>query len=207
MAKTAERMTPLDYAAYRGVSKQIVNRHIKAGRLPKKGKDGKLDVAKADDAWSKNVRINLSNAKHAAASGGKPSAGGRDDDDEYLKDGAEPTRNAVALARGEQTDGPVTIMDAQFAHELIKIDERRTKLEALQGKLISREAAKARFFEVSRRFRDDLMDWVTPTAETMAAELSKALGVAVDPHLVHAQLDRHARTYLDRAARTKPELD
>lgn len=78
METQAVKMTQVEYAAHRGVSKQAVNKRIKAGKLPVLP-DGKIDAAAADLVWGENTeRVNTPD--EALPTGGprapSPDAGG-----------------------------------------------------------------------------------------------------------------------------------
>jgi len=119
---------------------------------------------------------------------------GRKDDNDAI------SQAALALARGDRPSEGLKMADAQLAHELIKIDERRTDVVRKQGELVARAPMNALFFERSRSFRDGLMEWSQSTAPLLADELSAGREEPIPAHDVTVALERHVRKFLARIA-------
>ena len=193
----ARRMTAQEYAEYRGVSKQIVNRHIAKGRLPKKDGEGLIDVAAADAAWSTNVRSNPSNVKAAAKRqpdgpleaqphGGAIQRGKAPQD-------VTPSPNALRLAVGEKAEDfevAPTPVDVQVAEGLVKIRQRLTDAREREGELIERAPVEAKVFELARKMRNACEAWPHRYDAIIAAELG------VPAHKVRVCLERHIKSLL-----------
>lgn len=89
------RISPTEYARRKGIANQYIFKLIKEGRL-KKGKDGKLDEAKADAAIAATSEPSRADLKKHAASGN--GHGGRIYE-AYTKSRAEEKEYAARLKR------------------------------------------------------------------------------------------------------------
>jgi len=207
-AKTSDRMTPAQYAGHRGVSKQIVNRHIANHRLPKKNDDGMFDVAAADKAWAENVRSNSSNMKAAAKIAAAPEADTRTHDERLAEHVAAnkrkaapqdstPSVNAVLLASGvrpEDLPAPPTPVDIQSGEGLLNIRRKDFEQRVEEGFYVERIPVENKVFEFALKVRNAGDNWVTRNYATIAAELG------VSQHKVRLCLERHFREYHETLA-------
>jgi hypothetical protein len=96
--------------------------------------------------------------------------------------------------------GAMTFMQARTANEILKAQERRVRLQRINGELIDRAKAVAQVFKLARDERDA---WVNPPARVaalMAAELE------VDTHKLHTVLERCVRDHLAELAEIRSSL-
>ena len=92
------------------------------------------------------------------------------------------------------------LLQAKIDHEVLKVQERRSRLEQMRGKLVDRDRATALVFRLAREERDSWVTWPTRVAALMAAELG------IDPAAMQISLERHVREHLEELAEIKPEF-
>ena len=192
------------YARHRGVAENAVRKAIASGRIELEP-DGTIDVAKADQAWTRRTdpaqqrppRRDKESAPTAA-----PAAEPRSS--------AEPTKPVPAAAveavrdtlreAGEPPSAGMNYVTARTANEVIKAQERRLRLGKLKGELIDRAKATMTVFTLARRERDSWVQWPARVAALIASELG------VDAHLTETVLDKHVRQHLAELSDIRVEL-
>ena len=94
----------------------------------------------------------------------------------------------------------MTFLQARTANEVLKAQERRVRLQRMKGELVDRAKAVAQVFRLARDERDAWVNWPARVVAMIAAELE------VDPHQLHAVLERHVRDHLTELAEVRPNL-
>ena len=193
MARTSNR----ELARQLGISETAVRRAEKAGRIRREA-DGSWDPAKVQAAWSDNT----DHAQQRPARSGKPKGKHRP-----LKPVPEAALGAVRDTLREHGEPiaagsgqAMTFMQARTANEVLKAQERRLRLQQMKGELVDRAKAVAQVFRLARDERDAWVNWPARVAAVMAAELE------VDPHHLHAVLERQVREHLAELAEVRPSL-
>jgi hypothetical protein len=175
-----------ELARHLGVSETAIRRAERAGRIRREA-DGGWDVARVKAAWAGNTDPAQQRPKQRAMKPVPEAAVGAVR--ETLREHGEP----VAA-------GGMTFMQARTANEVLKAQERRLRLQRLKGELVDRAKAVAQVFKLARDERDAWVNWPARVAAMIAAELE------VDPHQVHAVLERHVREHLGELADVRPNL-
>jgi hypothetical protein len=93
-----------------------------------------------------------------------------------------------------------TFPQAKTANEVLKVQERRIRLQKLKGELIDRARALSLVFRLARQDRDIWVNWPAHAAALMAADLG------VEPAAMQKVLEKHVRAQLDDLAELKPDL-
>jgi hypothetical protein len=136
-------MTQAEYARYRGVSPQAINKQVKAQKIPLRP-NGKIDVAAADRALGETrERVTL-----------------RDDVD-------EPPRAAQVMAAPEAPG----LTKAKTATEIYKAKLARLDYEKKTGELISAAAATREWARVLSKVVSDTETFLFTTLARETAEL------------------------------------
>jgi hypothetical protein len=195
MATTSNR----ELARQLGVSETAVRRAEKAGRI-KREPDGAWDLAGVKAAWANNTDQAQQRQSPAAGPRGGRSAVKR----RALKPVPEAALGAVRdtlRENGESVSaGGMTFIQARTANEVLKAQERRVRLQRMNGELVDRAKAVAQVFKLARDERDAWVNWPARVAAMIAAEIE------VDPHRVHTVLERHVRDHLAELAEVRPSL-
>jgi hypothetical protein len=182
-----------------GVSETAVRRAEKAGRI-KREPDGAWDLAGVKAAWANNTDQAQQRQSPAAGPRGGRSAVKR----RALKPVLEAALGAVRdtlRENGESVSaGGMTFIQARTANEVLKAQERRVRLQRMNGELVDRAKAVAQVFKLARDERDAWVNWPARVAAMIAAEIE------VDPHRVHTVLERHVRDHLAELAEVRPSL-
>jgi hypothetical protein len=169
-----------------GVSETAVRRAEKAGRIQREA-DGAWDLARVKALWARNTDRAQQRRQHGAMRPVPEAALGAVR--ETLREHGEP----VAA-------GGMSFMQARTANEVLKAQERRVRLQRMKGELVDRAKAVAQVFRLARDERDAWVNWPARVAAMIAAELE------VDPHQLHAVLERHVRDHLAELAEVRPNL-
>ena len=189
------------YARHRGVAENAVRKAIASGRIELEP-DGTIDVAKADQAWTRRTdpaqqRPPRMDNEAAPAAAPQSSA-------EPIKPvpaaAVEAVRDTLREAGEPPTAGGMNYVTARTANEVIKAQERRLRLGKLKGELIDRAKATTTVFTLARRERDSWVQWPARVAALIAAELG------VDAHLTETVLDKHVRQHLAELSDIRVEL-
>jgi hypothetical protein len=90
--------------------------------------------------------------------------------------------------------GAITYLQARTAHEVLKAQERRMRMQKQRGELIDRARAVDLVFRLARQERDAWLGWPARIAAQMAAELNAG------PHAIQQLLERHVREHLEELA-------
>jgi hypothetical protein len=189
------------YARHRGVAENAVRKAIAAGRIELEP-DGTIDVAKADQAWTRRTdpaqqRPPRMDNEAAPAAAPRSSA-------EPIKPvpaaAVEAVRDTLREAGEPPTAGGMNYVTARTANEVIKAQERRLRLGKLKGELIDRAKATTTVFTLARRERDSWVQWPARVAALIAAELG------IDAHLTETVLDKHVRQHLAELSDIRVEL-
>jgi hypothetical protein len=190
-----------------GVSETAVRRAARAGRI-KREADGSWDPAKVKAAWSDNTDQAQQRSRARQRSAGLGRAA--------LRPVPEVAVGAVRETLREHGEpvsaGGMTFMQARTANEVLKVQERRLRLQQMKGELVDRAKAVAQVFRLAREERDAWVNWPARVAAIMAAELSASCSdatgeaVQVDQHRLHTVLERHVREHLAELAEIRPSL-
>jgi hypothetical protein len=180
-----------------GVSETAVRRAEKAGRIQRQP-DGAWDLARVRVAWAGNTDAAQQRTAPSAADGARRAARNA------VKPVPEAALGAVRDTLREHGEpiaaGAMTFMQARTANEVLKAQERRVRLQRMKGELVDRAKAVAQVFRLARDERDAWVNWPARVAAMIAAELE------VDPHQLHAVLERHVRDHLAELAEVRPNL-
>lgn len=169
------------YARHRGVSPAAVRKALEYGRITKQA-DGTIDPVRADRDWAANTLPRDGEGK-----------------------GAVPVEalDAVHAVLPDLADidlQGMTLVEIRTANEILKVHERKLKLEKLRGGLIDRNKALAMALSLARQTRDAWANWPVRVAVSMANELG------VDVHAAEIWLDKHVRAHLAEMAEIEINL-
>ncbi len=190
-------MSERQYAAHVGLSRGAIQKAKAAGRLVLH-EDGSIDAAASDRLRAETT--DPSKTRKAPAP--------------KLKPVPEAAVSAVGDTLREQgmaapvTGGGTTFLQAKTAHEVLKTQERRIRLQKLKGELVDRARAETLMFRLARDERDAWVTWPARVAALMASELTAALGDACEVEAAQMQkvLEAHVRAQLDSLAEIRPGL-
>ena len=194
-------MSERHYAAHVGLSRGAIQKAKAAGRLVLH-EDGSIDAAASDKRRAETT--DPSKTKKAAAPKLKPVP-------EAAVSAVGDTLKEQGLA-ASATGGGTTFLQAKTAHEVLKAQERRIRLQKLKGELIERARALALVFRLARDERDAWVNWPARAAALMAAELSAASSdatgqqITVEPAAMQKVLEKHVRAHLDELAEVRPDF-
>jgi hypothetical protein len=180
-------MSERQYAAHAGLSRGAIQKAKAAGRLVLHA-DGSIN-ATASDAKRKGA---TDPSKQRPTSG--PSAKLKPVPDAALTAIGDTLRESGQAPPG--TGSGTTFLQAKTAHEVLKAQERRLRLDKMKGELIDRGKATALVFKLAREERDSWVNWPARVAALIAAEL------AVDAGAV----ETHVRAHLDELAGIRPQF-
>jgi len=96
--------------------------------------------------------------------------------------------------------GQVSFLRARVAHDVIKAQTAKVRLQKMKGDLVDRNRTVAAVFDLARRERDSWLNQPLRVAASMAAELS------VEAHRMELVLDRELRAHLAEMAEVKLEF-
>jgi hypothetical protein len=190
-------MSERQYAAHVGLSRGAIQKAKASGRLVLHA-DGSIDAAASD-----KLRAETTDPSKTR----KPPA-------PKLKPVPEAAVAAVGDTLREQglsapaVGGGTTFLQAKTAHEVLKAQERRIRLQKLKGELVDRARAETLMFRLARDERDAWVTWPARVAALMASELTAALGDACEVEAAQMQkvLEAHVRAQLDSLAEIRPGL-
>ncbi|MFC3118871.1 hypothetical protein [Jhaorihella thermophila] len=183
-------MSERQYAAHCGLSRGAIQKAKAAGRLVLH-EDGSID-AEASDA----LRAQTTD----------PSKTRKAPKEQRLKPVPEAAVSAVGDTLREQglaapaTGGGTTFLQAKTAHEVLKAQERRIRLQKLKGELVDRARAETLVFRLAREERDAWVNWPARVAALMAAELG------ADTAAMQKVLEAHVRAHLEELAQPRIAL-
>lgn len=184
-------MSERQYAAHAGLSRGAIQKAKVAGRLVLHT-DGSIDAA-ASDAQRK-VATDPSKQRQTVAV--PPTL--KPVPDAALTAVRDTLRDNGLPAPG--TGSSTTFLQAKTAHEVLKAQERRLRLDKMKGELIDRGKATALVFKLAREERDAWVNWPARVAALVAAEL------AVDAGAVQKALETHVRAQLDDLSGIRPQF-
>ncbi|MFN3314697.1 MAG: hypothetical protein ACK46Q_14700, partial [Hyphomonas sp.] len=117
------------------------------------------------------------------------------------------TRRAYGLSAPAVSRG-TTYLQAKTAHEVMKAQERRYRLQRMKGDLIDRARAERLVFRLAREEREAWVTWPARVAAMMAAELQAEIGDGnrVEAALMQKVLETHVRAQLDSLAEVRTGL-
>ncbi len=194
------------YARHRGVAENAVRKAIAAGRIELEP-DGTIDVAKADQAWTRRTDPGQQRPQTKRNEWPSPAAGraaatqsSADEVKPVPAAAVEAVRDRLREADEPPPAGGMNYVTARTANEVIKAQERRLRLGKLKGELIDRAKATTTVFTLARRERDSWVQWPARVAALIAAELG------VDAHLMETVLDKHVRQHLAELSDIRVEL-
>jgi hypothetical protein len=190
-------MSERQYAAHVGLSRGAIQKAKASGRLVLHA-DGSIDAAASDKRRAETTDPSKTR---------KPPA-------PKLKPVPEAAVAAVGDTLREQglsapaVGGGTTFLQAKTAHEVLKAQERRIRLQKLKGELVDRARAETLMFRLARDERDAWVTWPARVAALMASELTAALGDACEVEAAQMQkvLEAHVRAQLDSLAKVRPGL-
>lgn len=186
-----EGMSERQYAAHAGLSRGAIQKAKAAGRLVLHA-DGSINAA-ASDARRKAA---TDPSKQRSASGTTPKL--KPVPDAAVSAVSDTLRDNGLPAPG--TGSGTTFLQARTAHEVLKAQERRLRLDKMKGELIDRGKATALVFKLAREERDAWVNWPARVAALIAAEL------AVDAGAVQKALEAHVRAHLDELIGIRPQF-
>jgi hypothetical protein len=186
-----EGMSERQYATHAGLSRGAIQKVKTAGRLVLHD-DGSINAG-ASDAKRKGA---TDPSKQRVAAG--TSAKLKPVPDAALTTVGDTLRESGLPAPG--TGSGTTFLQAKTAHEVLKAQERRLRLDKMKGELIDRGKATALVFKLAREERDAWVNWPARVAALIAAEL------AVDAAAMQKALETHVRAHLDELAGVRPQF-
>jgi hypothetical protein len=168
-----------EYARHARVSRGCVQKARSSGRLiiyP----DGSIDAAASDVRRAQATDPAKQRGRHAMTA--RPVPG--------------ETVDAVPgdLGLPASGAGATTYLQARTAHEVLKVQERRLRLQQLKGELVDRARAVDLVFRLARQERDAWLGWPARITTQMAADLG------VSPHAMQTVLEAHVRQHLEELA-------
>ncbi|WP_426954128.1 hypothetical protein [Muricoccus radiodurans] len=101
-----------------------------------------------------------------------------------------PGSTSIPTGEGSMPRTGTTFSDARTAHEILKAQERRLRLDERRGKLIDKARALLLVHRLAREERDAILAWPARVAAELAAELG------VDPHRLQTLMDSRLRQHL-----------
>jgi hypothetical protein len=180
-------MSERKYAARIGLSRSGVLKARATGRLVI-NEDGTIDPEASDERYV--AATDPAQSRRGSASGRKPvNAADVTAVSEALR---EDGISAPSSGRG------ATFLQARTAHEVLKAQERRVKLQQLKSQLVDRSRATALVYRLAREERDAWATWPARVAAEIAAE------VGVDVDRLQRALERRVREQL--ASLSEPRL-
>ncbi|MBI3674077.1 MAG: hypothetical protein HY245_11820 [Rhizobiales bacterium] len=179
------------YAAHAGLSRGAIQKAKAAGRLVLHD-DGSINAAASDVRRAGGTDPSKQRPATGAPARLKPVP------DAALTVVGDTLREGGLPAPG--TGGGTTFLQAKTAHEVLKAQERRLRLDRMKGELIDRGKATALVFKLAREERDSWVNWPARVAALIAAEL------AVDAGAMQKALETHVRAQLDELAGIRPQF-
>lgn len=125
------------------------------------------------------------------------------------KPGTKPVSRAAVAAVGatltEETarladSGTPDFLQARTAHEVLKVQEKRLRLQKERGELVDRAKAVTLMHRLAREERDAWLNWPARVAPILAAEFGS------DPRRMQVLLEDHIRQHLHELAEIKPDV-
>jgi hypothetical protein len=165
------------YAKQRGVSDAAVRKAITTGRIDKES-DGTINPAKADIQWQRNT-----DASQQRRNSKRPS-----------------TLRGIELGT-DSMGGGTTLVQARTVNEVVKAQTGKVRLAKLKSELVDRSHALALVFKLARSERDAWLNWPARVSAAMA------VGLGVDPHTLHFQLESAVRQHLQELGELRLKVD
>lgn len=214
-------ITAASWARSHGFSRQYAHQLIQAGIIPMTPQGlNKQDADKAlkdyqspqrrlsQRAYGKHRGVSEASVRKAIKTGRiTPNADGTID---AFKADVEWERNTMHrrssdintdVPEGPSISTPSTYLQAKTAHEVLKAQASKVKLQSLKGSLIDREKAANHVFALARALRDSWLNWPTRVAGTIAAELR------VDEHELTVILENAVREHLTELGTITPRFE
>lgn len=180
-------MTERQYAAHLGMSRGAVKKAKATGRLDFH-EDGSINQMTSDKLYSEGTDPSKS---QRAALKAVP---------DVAVEAVNDTLREQGLSTKSVGGGGTTFLQAKTAHEVLKAQERRIKLQKLKGELVDKERATALVFRLAREERDAWLNWPARVSAVMASKLN------VDAHVVQQLLETHVREHLAELAEIRPDF-
>ncbi|SET16951.1 hypothetical protein [Oceanicella actignis] len=180
-------MSERQYAARVGLSRGAIQKAKATGRLVLH-EDGSIDAEASD-----RLRAEATDPSKTRKA-------------QKLKPVSEAAVSAVGDTLREQgltapaPGGGTTFLQAKTAHEVLKAQERRIRLQKLKGELVDRARAETLVFRLAREERDAWVNWPARVAALMAAELG------ADTAAMQKVLEAHVRAHLEELAQPRIAL-
>jgi hypothetical protein len=182
MMPTATRrlgMSEREYARHAGVSRGCIQKARISGRLVLYP-DGSINAAASDLQRAQTTDPAKQRGRHTTAA--KPVPAERVGEAQTELD--LPVLGADAI----------TYLQARTDNEVLKVQERRMRLQKQRGELVDRARAVALVFRLAREERDAWLGWPARIAAQMAADLG------VSPHVMQTVLESCVRQHLEELA-------
>ena len=174
-----------EYARHAGVSRGCVQKARSSGRLVLHP-DGSIDADASDVRRAQVTDPAKQRGRHAMTARSVP---------------GEPVYAAPRdLGLPAPGAGAITYLQARTAHEVLKVQERRMRLQKQRGELVDRARAVALVFRLARQERDAWAGWPARIAAMMAADLG------ISAHRMQTVLEAQVRQHLGELADVRPEL-
>jgi len=184
-------MSEREYSTRTGLSRGGIQKAKATGRLVLYA-DGSINAAASDARHaaltdpSKSRRARLARAKMKPVPEAAVAAVG-----DTLRE-----QGMTSAAAGAGT----TFLQAKTANEVLKLQERRLKLQRMKGDLVDRARAEALVFRLGRQERDAWVNWPARVAALMASEL------VVEPSAMQKVLESYVRGHLEELADIRLDL-
>jgi hypothetical protein len=178
-AKRRLGLSEREYARHAGVSRGCVQKARISGRLVLHP-DGSIDADASDVRRAQATDPAKQRGRHAMMV--RPVPG------EAVS--AAPREQGLATPGA----GAITYLQARAAHEVLKVQERRMRMQKQRGELVDRARAVDLVFRLARQERDAWLGWPARIAAQMAADLG------VSPHAVQTVLESCVRQHLEELA-------
>ena len=182
-------MSERAYAVHAGISRGAVQKARASGRLVLHA-DGSIDAAASDARRAQATDPSMQRGRQQPSLRPVPEAA-VGAVTETLRDQGLPA---------PQEAGGMTYLQAKTAHEVLKAQERKLRLQTLKGELVDRARATALVFRLARQERDAWAGWPARVAALMAAELG------LSAHVMQTVLESHVRQHLGELAEVRPTL-
>ena len=181
-------MSEREYATHAGISRGAVKARA-SGRLVLHA-DGSIDAAGSDARRAQATDPSMQRGRQQPSLRPVPEAA-VGAVTETLRDQGLPA---------PQEAGGMTYLQAKTAHEVLKAQERKMRLQTLKGELVDRARATALVFRLARQERDAWAGWPARVAALMAADLG------LSAHVMQTVLESHVRQHLGELAEVRPAL-
>lgn len=188
------------YAAHRldrglpGGTDTAVRKAITTGRITLEA-DGSIDPGKADREWASGTDAAFQRSPEAQMQGVQRARETIEADERRPVPAAavETVREAVSGGEGAQEaglSGGITYQKAKAAKEAIMAQLAQIRLKKERKQVVEREPAKLDIYDLSRQYRDHMMQLPARSAAILAAQFE------VDAHAMEMALDDLIRDHV-----------